>query len=96
MVSITGKNHNVLVCKFGHKISACMIYIKNMYITCVVIDHRQNLTIHLSIGSQTYPNRQRIRKRMGRVILCRRILNLSKQAERWKKEGDGSNYVGEH
>ena len=73
-----------------------MIYIKNMYITCVVIDHRQNLTIHLSIGSQTYPNRQRIRKRMGRVILCRRILNLSKQAERWKKEGDGSNYVGKH
>ena len=78
------------MCKFGHKISACMIYIKNMYITCVVIDHRQNLTIHLSIGNQTY------RKRTGRVRLCRRISNLSKQAERWKKERDRSNYVGEH
>ena len=41
-----------------------MIYKKNMYmyITCVVIDHRQNLTIHLSIGNQTYPNRQKFEK----------------------------------
>ena len=67
-----------------------------MYITCVVIDHRKNLTIHLSIGNQTYPNRQKIRKRTGRVRLCRGISNLSKQAERWKKDGDGSNYVEEH
>ena len=84
------------MCKFGHKISACMIYIKNLYITCVLIDHRQNLTIRLSIGNRTYPKRQTIRKRTGRLRLCRRILDLSKQAERWKKEGDGSNYVGEH
>ena len=62
----------------------------------MVIDHKQNLTIHLSIGSQTYPNRKKNRKRTGRVILCRRILDLSKQAEGWKKAGDGSNYVGKH
>ena len=73
-----------------------MIYIENVYITCVVIDHRKNLTIHLSIGNQTYPKGQKIRKRTGTVRLCRGISNLSKQAERWKKERDGSNYVGEH
>ena len=89
MVSITDKKRDVLVCKFGHKISASMIYIKNMYITCVVIDHRKNLTIHLSIGNQTYPKGQKIRKRTGRVRLRRGISNLSKQAERWKKEGEG-------
>ena len=73
-----------------------MIYIKNLYITCVFIDQRQNLTIHLSIGNRTYPNMQKNRKRTGTVRLCRRIFNSSKQAERWKKEGDGSNYVGKH
>ena len=67
-----------------------------MYITCMVIDHKQNVTIHLSIEKQTYPNRQKNRKRTRTVKLCRRISKLSKQAKPWGKEGDGSNYVGEN
>ena len=67
-----------------------------MYITCMVIDHKQNVTIHLSIENQTYPNRQKNRKRTRRVKLCRRISKLSTQAKPWGKKGDGSNYVGEH
>ena len=33
-----------------------------MYITCVAINHRKNLTIHLSIGNQTYPKGQKFEK----------------------------------
>ena len=64
-----------------------MIYIKNMYITCVVIDHRQNLTFHLSIGNQTYPNRQKIEKGREELNYVEEYQNyLNKQNIGKKKE----------
>ena len=58
-----------------------------MYITCMVIDHKQNRTIHLSMENQTYPNRQKIEKGREELNYVEEYQNyLNKQNIGKKKE----------
>ena len=62
-----------------------MIYIKNMYITCVVIDHRKNLTIQqldYVEEYQIYLNKQNVGKKNETGQITSENIKLSKQPKR--------------